>query len=140
MNGKKPVGSLQIHIITQHQVTDGLCRKWCNPAPTDGSASNLVVIDYDKKGKPYYKRAFNTQACEQLNSWLGGFELILKRMKPGSFNWFLHTMLFYHTRHVLEKAIQKKNKAQGQNDDDDDDDEKDDVDVGGEVDEMDVEI
>ena len=63
-----------------------------------------MVIDYDKKGKPYYKRAFNTQACEQLNSWLGGFELILKCMKPGNYNWFLHTMLFYHTRHVLEKA------------------------------------
>ena len=122
---------------TNHQVTDGLCRKWCNPAPTDGSAPNLVVIDYDKKGKPYYKRAFNTQACEQLNSWLGGFELILKRMKPGNFNWFLHTMLFYHTRHILEKAIRKKNKAQGQNDDVDD--EKDDVDVGVDVD-IDVDV
>ena len=98
-----------------------------------------MVIDYDKKGKPYYKRAFTTQACEQLNSWLGGFELIFKRMKSGNFNWFLHTMLFYHTRHVLEKAIWKKNKAEGQNNNDDDD-EKDDVDAGGEVDEMDVEI
>ena len=65
----------------------------------------ILVIDYDKKGKPYYKRAFNTQACEQLNSWLGGFELILKHMKSGNFNWFLNTMLFYHTRHVLEKYI-----------------------------------
>ena len=40
-------------------------------------------------------------------------------MKPGNFNWFLHTMPFYHTRNVLEKAKQKNN------DDDDDDDDDD---------------
>ncbi|KAF8983373.1 hypothetical protein BDQ17DRAFT_1393941 [Cyathus striatus] len=43
--------------------------KWCNPAPQDGSAPNLVYIAQDRD-------AFNTQACEQLNSWLGGFESI----------------------------------------------------------------
>lgn len=43
------------------------------------------------------------QACEQLNSWLGGFDSILKRMTQGNFNWFIHTMLFYHTRHVIRK-------------------------------------
>jgi hypothetical protein len=43
------------------------------------------------------------QACEQLNAWLGGFEPILKRMTPGNFNWFLHTMLFYHTQRVIQK-------------------------------------
>ncbi|KAF9492992.1 hypothetical protein BDN71DRAFT_1508969 [Pleurotus eryngii] len=37
---------------------------WCNPAPLNGDAPNLVVVDEDKEGKPYYKRAFNTQACE----------------------------------------------------------------------------
>ena len=36
----------------------------------------------------------NFQACEQLNSWLSGFESILKQMKIGNFDWFLHTMLF----------------------------------------------
>ena len=44
-----------------HRTSDYLCRKWCNPAPLNGSAPNLVVVDHDKKGKPYYKRAFNTQ-------------------------------------------------------------------------------
>ena len=43
------------------------------------------------------------QACEQLNSWLGGYESILKRMIPGNFDWFLHSMLFYHTKHVLKR-------------------------------------
>jgi hypothetical protein len=86
-----------------HRTTDYLCRKWCNPAPLNGSAPNLVIVDTDGQGQQYYKRAFNTQACEQLNSWLGGYESILKRMTPGNFNWFLHAMLFYHTRLVIEK-------------------------------------
>ena len=89
-----------------HCTKDYLCRKWCNPAPLNGSAPNLVIIDTDGQGQQYYKWAFNTQvfhllhkllklliitsiqACEQLNSWLGGYESILKRMTPGNFNWF----------------------------------------------------
>ena len=43
------------------------------------------------------------QACEQLNSWLGGFEQVLKRMTPANFDWFLHAMLFYHTQQVIAK-------------------------------------
>jgi hypothetical protein len=73
----------------------------------NGSAPNLVVVAHNRQGQPYYKRAFNTQACEQLNAWLGGFESILKRMTVGNFNWFLHTMLFYHTRFVLERQSRK---------------------------------
>jgi len=45
----------------------------------------------------------NTQACEQLNGWLGGFESILKQIIQTNFNWFLHVMLFYYTRQVLKK-------------------------------------
>ncbi|KAF8869578.1 hypothetical protein BD779DRAFT_1614391 [Infundibulicybe gibba] len=79
--------------------TDSLCQKYCNPAPLDGSAPNLVIVEYDKDGQPYYKRAYNTQACEQLNAWLGGFESILKCLTPGNFSWFIHVMLFYHTKY-----------------------------------------
>jgi hypothetical protein len=43
------------------------------------------------------------QACEQLNAWLGGYELILERMTGNNFNWFLHSMLFYHTQYVIQK-------------------------------------
>src|SRR6266496_6679128 len=68
---------------TNHKATDILCQTYCNPAPTDGSAPNLVVLAQDKNGKSVLKRAFNTQVCEQLNAWLGGFETILKKMKPG---------------------------------------------------------
>ena len=32
---------------------------------------------------------------------MGGYESILKKITPGNFNWFLHSMLFYHTKHVI---------------------------------------
>jgi len=89
---------------SNHQVTDALCQRWCNPAPLDGSAPNLVVVDTDAQGRRYYKRACNTQTCEQSNAWLGGYEQILKRMTPGNFDWlFLHTMLVYYTAQVIER-------------------------------------
>jgi CxC5 like cysteine cluster associated with KDZ transposases/CxC6 like cysteine cluster associated with KDZ transposases len=44
-----------------HRTTDYLCRKYCNPAPLNGSAPNLVVVENDKTGQPHFKRAFNTQ-------------------------------------------------------------------------------
>jgi hypothetical protein len=44
-----------------HRKTDTLCQTWCNPAPTDGSAPNLVITARGSDGKLYQKRAFNTQ-------------------------------------------------------------------------------
>ena len=49
-------------------------------------------------------------------------------MKPENFNWFLHTMLFYHTRNVLAKQKKKK-----KNDDDDNDDNDGDGDGDGNI-------
>ena len=95
-----------------HRTSDYICCKWCNPAPLNGTAPNLVVVEYDKSGNPHYKRAFNTQACEQLNAWLGGFQVILNRMTAGNFDWFLHTMLYLHTERVILKQVQKQRKRQ----------------------------
>ena len=53
-----------------------------------------------------------------MNAWLGGFESILKLMKPGNFNWFLHAMLFYHTKHIIAQQ-ERKAKSQVVNDDND---------------------
>ena len=53
-----------------HRTTDYLCRKWCNPAPLNGSAPNLVVVDTDAEGNQYYKRAFNTQVLYSLHKAL----------------------------------------------------------------------
>jgi hypothetical protein len=44
-------------------------------------------------------------------------------MKTGNFDWFLHTMLFYHTQHVIQKQEQQEEPHQiiEINDDEDDD-------------------
>lgn len=48
-------------------------------------------------------------------------------MTPGNFNWFLHTMLFYHTKHVLEKQRRKKEKQDLDESTDDEDNEEENV-------------
>ena len=35
----------------------------------------------------------------QLNTWLAGYEFILKEMTSKIFNWFIHTMMVYHVKH-----------------------------------------
>ena len=112
---------------TNHQATDDLCHTWCNPAPLNGSAPNLVVVERNSQGQLYYKHAFNTQACEQLNAWLGGFVPILKRMTSGNFNWFLHVMLFYHTMKVIRRQNEKKGDKHEDEDADEDADDENDV-------------
>lgn len=44
-----------------HRTEDYLCHKWCNPAPLNGSAPNLIRVAQDKNGQDYFQRAFNTQ-------------------------------------------------------------------------------
>ena len=43
-------------------------------------------------------------------------------MTPSNFNWFLHVMLFYHTRLVIEKQ-RKKNSGIEEEDKEEDEDE-----------------
>ena len=64
------------------------------------------------------------QACEQLNAWLGGFESILKKMTPSNFNWFLHVMLFLHTRLLIEKQENKPNGLENERDEEDEEEEE----------------
>jgi len=109
-----------------HRTVDYLCCKWCNPAPLNGSAPNLIQVAHDKNGQEYLQRAYNSQACEQLNSWLGGFESILKRMKTGNFDWFLHSMLFYHTQHTIQRQKQQEQPYQIDENDTDEGDENED--------------
>ncbi|KAH6917729.1 hypothetical protein BKA70DRAFT_1091314, partial [Coprinopsis sp. MPI-PUGE-AT-0042] len=90
--------------------TDELCQKWCNPASEDGSAPNLVIEVRDNQGKEVAKQVFNTQICEQLNSWLVGYNSILEWMTIPNFKWFLHSMLFLQTKKVLAKQKRKAAK------------------------------
>jgi hypothetical protein len=49
---------------------------------------------------------------------LGGFESILKRMTPDNFNWFLHTMLFYHTQRVIQKQEEAEEEEEEEEEED----------------------
>lgn len=40
-------------------------------------------------------------------------------MTPGNFNWFLHAMLFYHTKYVIRKQTIKK-QTEEQDDEEED--------------------
>ncbi|KAJ7730074.1 hypothetical protein DFH07DRAFT_756457, partial [Mycena maculata] len=33
-----------------HCATDILCRPWCNPAPTNGSQPDLILVEEDTNG------------------------------------------------------------------------------------------
>ena len=46
-------------------------------------------------------------------------------MVPGNFDWFLHTMLFYHTRHVIEKQNSKKSQDSSDSNSSDEDSDED---------------
>ena len=48
----------------------------------------------------------------------------MKRMTPSNFDWFLHSMLFYHTRFVLEK---QKQKPKGDSNEDEEENEENEV-------------
>ena len=36
-----------------HKLLDYLCRTFCNPAPANDVAPNLVIVEYDENGQPY---------------------------------------------------------------------------------------
>jgi hypothetical protein len=50
-------------------------------------------------------------------------------MKTGYFDWFLHTMLFYHTQHVIRKQAQHEERHQIIEIKDEEGEEEEDVDV-----------
>ena len=52
---------------------------------------------------------------------MGGYESILNRMTSDNFNWFLHSMLFYHTRHVIAKQEEKASRVNNSDSDSDSD-------------------
>ena len=42
-------------------------------------------------------------------------------MTPGNFNWFIHTMLFYHTKYILEKQKHRQDDEEKVEESDDED-------------------
>ena len=59
-----------------------------------------------------------------MNAWVGGFQTILKHMSVDNFNWFLHIILFLHTKKVIERQEEKKRRLF---EDEDEDEEESDI-------------
>jgi hypothetical protein len=100
-------------------------------------------VETDINGVPHYTHAFNTQACEQLNAWLGGFQVVLDKMTGENFDWFLHTMLFLHSERVIrkqEEVMRKRARKQNEEDTDSDDsssEDSEDGNIGIDIDKID---
>ena len=45
-------------------------------------------------------------------------------MTPNNFDWFLHSMLFYHTRYVITKQEKAKHYEQEEDEDEDEDEDE----------------
>jgi hypothetical protein len=93
-----------------HRATDVLCRLWCNPAPTNGSQPDLVIVDVDANGRTHPTRAFNTETAEQLNAWLNGFEAQLRQMSATNFDFCVHVFMLLY-KETVEGRILKKERT-----------------------------
>ncbi|GAA6062613.1 hypothetical protein JCM10212_002207 [Sporobolomyces blumeae] len=82
-----------------HHVEDDLCRYFCDSAPMDGQAPDLIVPfrredeKYDRTSTRVFERALNTSAAEQLNSSLRGFTHLLQGMKSDNFDFVVECIL-----------------------------------------------
>ncbi|EKM48949.1 uncharacterized protein PHACADRAFT_107890, partial [Phanerochaete carnosa HHB-10118-sp] len=96
-----------------HRATDVLCRLWCNPAPTNGSQPDLVLVERDQQGRTHQTRAFNTETAEQLNAWLQGYEAPLRNMTDVNFDLFVHALFLLFAEDV-QARIERKDRALGE--------------------------
>jgi hypothetical protein len=85
-----------------------LCRLWCNPAPTNGSQPDLVLVDVDDNGRTHTTRAFNTETAEQLNAWLNGFEAQLRQMSATNYDFCVHVLMLLYKEMVEERILKKQ--------------------------------
>ncbi|KAG8937989.1 hypothetical protein FRC00_006322 [Tulasnella sp. 408] len=96
-----------------HCVSDILCRSRCNPAPTDGSQPDLIINE-EVDGRQVTRRAFNTEAAEQLNSWLDGYKGTLNRMTDYNFDFVLYCILFLRAKDwEHRKGEQERQRLRG---------------------------
>ncbi|KAJ7069897.1 hypothetical protein C8F01DRAFT_1246066 [Mycena amicta] len=96
-----------------HRATDILCRTRCNPAPTDGSQPDLVLVEEDDNGVKHQTRAFNTETAEQLNSWLNGFESQLRQMTDVNYDFYVHVLMLVYSE-IVAKRIESKGRELGE--------------------------
>lgn len=94
-----------------HRVSDILCRTRCNPAPADGSQPDLIIQE-EIDGRQITRRAFNTEAAEQLNAWLDGYKGTLNRMTDYNFDFVLYCILFLRAKDWTFRKEEAERRAQ----------------------------
>ncbi|KAF9538244.1 hypothetical protein CPC08DRAFT_651514, partial [Agrocybe pediades] len=78
------------HFKSKHKETDKYCAIHCNPAAFD------EMMDGDRW-------RFNTSACEQCNSWLTGYQAVLRDMEMTRFNFYLDEMIKRRNRYTISQ-------------------------------------
>ncbi|KAF8872290.1 hypothetical protein CPB84DRAFT_1818090 [Gymnopilus junonius] len=79
--------------LYQPSSSDYLCWTYCNPAPANNVAPNLVLWNMIQMDN-HMVTGPSILKSEQLNAWLGGYQSIAKWMTPGNFNWFIMLCCF----------------------------------------------
>ncbi|KAF8512191.1 hypothetical protein JB92DRAFT_2723848 [Gautieria morchelliformis] len=91
-----------------HQLSDLLCRTRCNPSPRNGSQPDLLLQTTDPTtGRTQAAWAFNTEAAEQLNAWLDGFEAQLRQMSDFNYDFTIQVGLLLY-KEKREREIDSK--------------------------------
>ncbi|KDQ25433.1 hypothetical protein PLEOSDRAFT_1084987 [Pleurotus ostreatus PC15] len=105
----------------------GVVLAWRKFAKSEGVAKILRFLEDvypNPASRPSYiaidKGAFNTQACEQLNAWLGGFQTVLNRMTVSNFDFTMHVLLFLHTQRVIARQQGREEEAGDESEDEED--------------------
>lgn len=89
------------HFSTKHKSTDLQCQLYCNPA----NYPELMVLErQNPKDSPWY---FNSSAAEQVNSWLVGFDSILREMTPENYNFLLDEVIAIRNEFIVQELNRK---------------------------------
>ena len=84
------------HFKSKHKEGDRNCNMYCNPALWP----QLTMED----GKSW---RFNSSAAEQVNSWIGGFQSIVREMEQTRYDFFLDEMIKEKNRERVEQLRAK---------------------------------
>ncbi|KAI0739265.1 hypothetical protein C8Q80DRAFT_1112653, partial [Daedaleopsis nitida] len=85
------------HAKTKHKDSDVFCGQYCNAA----LFPDLLVENN--------KWRFNSSAAEMTNAWVGGFQAMVREMRPARYDFFLDEMIIMRNRIIIEEL--RKNNA-----------------------------
>ncbi|KAJ7903289.1 hypothetical protein B0H13DRAFT_1621066 [Mycena leptocephala] len=92
----------------RHRATDVLCRLWCNPAPTNGSQPDLVLVNADDNRRTRMTCAFHIETAEQLNAWLNGFKAQLRQMSATNYDFCVDVLMLLYKEMVEGRMLEER--------------------------------